>query len=246
MKCKNCGNNFEGKYCNSCGQNIRVDKLTLKNFIEELSESIFQINHGLFFTIKSLFLRPGHAIREFLEGQRKSYFKPIAYVLIIATFYYLITKIFETNNLVEDFMGGYNNAKEERLASAKETPVLSWLSNNFAYAILFLIPFFSIGTHLSFFNKSYNYLEHIVINFYITGQQILFYAFLTIIGVLLGKEDSMIMIAVILSMVFRFWTFIQIFEGDNGIKVFFRLIMAYLLFYVIFAILMMLTLIVNQ
>ena len=238
MECKNCENYFEGNFCNSCGQNIRVDKLTLKNFTQELSDSIFQINHGLFYTLKSLFSKPGHAIRGFLNGQRKVHFKPIAYVLVLSTFYYLITEVFETNNLVDDFMGGVNNAREERSDSVQEVPILNWFSDNFAYAILLLIPFFSIGSYISFINRGYNYLEHIVINSYITGQQIIFYSILTIIGVLAGNIDKMITFAIVISVIYRFWTFMQFFQDKNRIKVGIRLLLSYLLFYIILTLIM--------
>ena len=77
MNCKNCDKIVDGNFCAHCGQNIKVDKLNLPNFLTEVSDSVFQLNGGLFYTIKELFVRPGHTIREFLIGRRKGHFKPI-------------------------------------------------------------------------------------------------------------------------------------------------------------------------
>ncbi len=233
MECKNCGNYFKGNFCNLCGQNIRVEKITLKNFIQELSDSVFQINHGLFYTMKSLFLKPGHTIREYLNGQRKIHFKPIAFVLVLATFYYVITEVFDINNLLDDVIQGVNNTREERSDSIEKTPFFNWLSSNFAYGILLLIPFFAIGTYIAFLKSGYTYLEHIVINCYITGEQIIFYAILTIIGVIVGNYDIMISVAFVISVMYRFRTFIQFFKDSNSFTVALRLLLSYLLFFIV-------------
>lgn len=233
MECKNCGNYFKGNFCNLCGQNIRVSKITLKNFIQELSDSVFQINHGLFYTIKSLFLKPGHTIREYLNGQRKVHFKPIAFVLVLATFYYVITEVFDINNLLDDAMQGANSSREERSDSVEKIPLFNWFSNNFAYGILLLIPFFAIGTYVAFLKRGYAYLEHVVINCYITGEQIIFYAILIIIGVIVGNYDIMVSVAFVISVMYRFWAFIQFFEDSNSFTVALRLLLSYLLFFIV-------------
>ena len=78
MNCKNCGNIVEGEYCNHCGQRSNVGRITLSSLLNELTESIFQIDRGFFYTLTQLFARPGKSIREYLNGKRRKHFKPIA------------------------------------------------------------------------------------------------------------------------------------------------------------------------
>lgn len=236
MHCKNCGNIFEGKFCNQCGQNSRVDKLTLRSFLEELSDSIFQVNHGLFFTIKVLFTRPGHSIREFLNGQRKEYFKPIAFALTLSTIYFLVSQLSDSPTLLDDFLSGYSDGGEERDFTTEKSPIISWLSNNYAYTTLLLIPIFSLASYISFLGLKKNYLEHIVINSFITGQQAIFYSFFMIIGVLTEKEDFTVLAAVLISTLFNFWAFIQFYQTEKKVLVILRVMLTYILFYFFFSI----------
>jgi len=109
MICKNCENQFEGQFCKRCRQSARVGKLTFQNLLEELSANIFQINHGFFYTLKSLFKHPGRTIREYLNGGRKRNFKPITYVLVISTLYFILNRIFDRDNIIDDFLSGLNS-----------------------------------------------------------------------------------------------------------------------------------------
>ena len=246
MKCKNCGNPFEGKFCNLCGQNIRVDKLTLFSFIEEISDSVFQVNRGLFYTIKSLTIRPGHAIREFLSGQRKYYFKPIAYILLLSTFYFLITKIFGSTTLLENAISGFRRGAEDKSDFLHNAVILQfsteWLVNNFAYSNLLLVPALSIASYISFLGRNQNFLEHIVINSYIGGQQTIFYSFFTVFDFISKQDDFGLTLAFIISIVYRFWAFIQFYQTKNKLYTSFRLLLTYILFY--FTIMIILTLLV--
>ncbi|MEM9001170.1 MAG: DUF3667 domain-containing protein [Bacteroidota bacterium] len=236
MECKNCGNHFEGQFCNLCGQNIRVDKLTLQNFLEELSDSIFQVNHGLFYTIKCLFVRPGHSIRAFLDGQRKKHVKPIAFVLTLSTVYFLVSQLSDSPTLIDDFLAGYTDRGEEQGFFAEKSPILHWLSDNYAYATLLMIPVFSFASYIAFLDLKKNYLEHIVINSFITGQQALFYSFFMVVGVVSKKEDITVLIAVIASISYNYWAYVQCFMEQKKGSVMLRLFLAYFLSAVFFSV----------
>lgn len=236
MNCKNCDSSIDSNFCAHCGQNTKVDKLNLPNFLTEISDSVFQLNRGLFYTIKELFIRPGHAIREFIQGKRKGYFKPVAYVLTLSTLYFLISQISDHPTLIDDFISGYSNAGEDEGLKTNSSPILNWLSDNYAYTTLLLLPLFSLATYLSFSGLGQNYLEHIVINSYITGQQAIIYSFFMIIGVLINKEDITVLAAVIICTLFNYWTFSQFYKNVKSFKIVFRLILSYILYIVFLSI----------
>ncbi len=161
MNCKNCGQIVDEKYCRHCGQNSKVSKINLSNFLNEVSESIFQINKGLFYTLKELFVRPGGSINEFLNGKRKSHFKPVAYVLTFSTLYFFISRLSAENTWMNDIVSGFSEASWDSESKTKAPSILIWLSANFAYATLLLLPIFSFASYLSFWGLGRNYLEHI-------------------------------------------------------------------------------------
>ncbi len=209
MICKNCEQDFEGNYCNNCGQNSNVRKVDYKYLINEISNSIFQINRGFLFTVKELFTRPGHSIREFLEGKRKNHYKPIAFVFLTSTIYVLFNYLIGNDTFIDDFISGLEVSKTNNSASLK------WLSDYKTYIVLVLIPLFSLASYLAFFKSKYNYFEHLVLNLYITGQQMLIYLFFSFISM---RDSSLTLIPLMLVIVFNIWTFSQFFNDKTVLK----------------------------
>ena len=76
MTCKNCGNSFEGKYCNVCGQKASTHRYSRQAILHDLPLTIFHLQDGFLFTIKELVVRPGNMIREYLAGKRMLYSNP--------------------------------------------------------------------------------------------------------------------------------------------------------------------------
>ncbi len=241
MICKNCDAVLNENFCPNCGQSNKVAKITLLIFLAELSDNVFQINKGLFYTIKELFVRPGQTIRNFLVGKRKNYFKPIAYVFTLSTLYFLLAQLFDGTTLIDDTVSGYTAAANdfEKGSSTEKVdrnivPILNWLSDNYAITTLLLIPIFSLASYLSFFKTGWNYLEHFVLNAYITGQQALIYAFFTSFNLVLENRDLLVNITLFSSIFYNFIVFWQFFNQLNRKSVILRSIATYLLFSLLF------------
>ncbi|MCF6280506.1 MAG: DUF3667 domain-containing protein [Flavobacteriaceae bacterium] len=189
-------------------------------------------------TSKELFTRPGHAIRDFIQGKRKEYFKPIAYVLTLSTIYFLVSQISDSPTLIDDFLSGATGGVQGKDSIAK-FPIVEWLSDNYAYTTLLLIPIFSLASFISFLGLERNYLENIVINSYITGQQAILYSLFMVIGAFFNINDFTTLAAVIISVLFNFWTYVQFFNNAKKGLVIIRLFLTYLLFYILFTIVLM-------
>ncbi|WP_207893812.1 DUF3667 domain-containing protein [Tenacibaculum sp. M341] len=71
----------------------RIDR----NYISSEIRSVFNLEKGLFFTVKSLLINPGKSVREFLFKDRKKYVKPIVYLLIAAILFSFIIKTLNLN-----------------------------------------------------------------------------------------------------------------------------------------------------
>ena len=131
--CKNCNQQFKDNYCNHCGQSAHTHKLNLHYIWHDLQHGLFHFDSGIFYTIKQLLTKPGHTIREFLNGKRIGHYKPLSFVVVMATLYgllyhYLISNLFDVQPIhpAEDVLGVYEK-------------VIRWSLDHFAYAALILI-----------------------------------------------------------------------------------------------------------
>lgn len=151
MNCKNCQKPITANYCPNCGQKADVSRVNFQYVAKELTEGVFQLEYGLFYTIRELFIRPGATIRSFLAGQRKRYFKPIAFTLLLSTLYVLISEFAEVDTFLTEAMNGIaaglsDNNSEATLAVS----LIQWLAKNHAATTLLLLPcmHLPLGWHL--------------------------------------------------------------------------------------------------
>ena len=80
--CKNCGNLFTGKFCNNCGQKHSNQRLTFKLLLHDLVHAFTHLDKGFLFTIKEMALRPGHTIRDYIQGKRAGHANPLMMVIL--------------------------------------------------------------------------------------------------------------------------------------------------------------------
>src|SRR4051812_27858595 len=85
--CKNCANEFEGNFCNNCGQKAKTERLNWRYVSDEGKYVFLHFNGGLMYSIRQLFTRPGDSIRDFIEGKRVHHYKPILLVVVLAGVY---------------------------------------------------------------------------------------------------------------------------------------------------------------
>jgi hypothetical protein len=230
MNCKNCGQIVDGKYCCNCGQNTNITKINFANFINEVSESVFQIDKGLFYTLIELIVRPGHSIKEFFDGKRKSHFKPIAYVLTFSTLYFFVSRLSGENTWMNDLNTGFKYNSE---SNAEIPSILTWFSANFAYATLLLLPIFSLASYLSFLGLGRNYLEHMVVNSYVTGQQAIFYSIFLILKVFIDDIYYLELIPFVVSVSYAFFVFWQLFAKGSRIIIILRSVLTYFIYLIL-------------
>ena len=228
--CKNCSQRFEGAFCNNCGQDARVRRIDSTYIFGELTSNLFQLNRGLFYTIKEVSVRPGNSIKEFLEGKRKQYVKPLSYLLLTSALYVLTTHFLGLNTFFQDFTEGFTSGvtNEGNAVAAGILNILTWLTNNHTYTVLLTLPLFSAASYLAFKKSRYNYFEHVVLNMYITGQQMLIYLLSSFAVV----EDSITeVIPSLLGMAFSFWAFYQFFGNHRPFVRILLTIVTYILFF---------------
>lgn len=92
-QCLNCGHELTDNYCPHCGQNAQTKRLKLKEILSDLVNSIIGGDNKFLNTLKGLACRPGHLVREYLQGHRNIYYNPIQLLIWIITIYAILAFI---------------------------------------------------------------------------------------------------------------------------------------------------------
>ena len=171
MNCKNCLTELtEGSgFCNSCGGKVIKNRLSFKNLFEHISETFFNYDNKLLRTFVHLFKKPEAVIGSYVQGVRRRYVNPVSFFGIILTInglnVFLISKFYkkylDATNLLGDIDSANNEATKKIMAMSSDISL--------EYASIFfsmLIPLAALISWIVFFNKKYNYTEHIILYLY--------------------------------------------------------------------------------
>lgn len=92
--CKNCGNRFTGLYCNLCGEKVlgtedRSFRMFLNNIFLAITLADSRFVKGLWLMVS----KPGYLSREFAEGRKVKYIKPLSVFFLLNLIYFLFPVI---------------------------------------------------------------------------------------------------------------------------------------------------------
>ena len=167
-ECLNCKTEIAGNFCYNCGQKSSVHRYNIKHlFTHDLLHGIYHVDKGILFTIKELFVRPGHAIREHIHGNRTSLFHGISMIIILLA----------CMNFIDGFaiVKEYDLVSQENIKSAK---VIDAIYKKYPRLFVLLqIPFYAIISYLFFRKSKKNYAENLVFTTY-------FYCFILVCNLL--------------------------------------------------------------
>jgi Protein of unknown function (DUF3667) len=170
INCLNCNNEVTSNYCSNCGQKATVHKYSVKHFVEhDLIHGVWHVDAGILKTIKTLFTRPGHAVREFVDGKRTKLFNYLSLLVIIIG--------------VSHFIGSYSSVKMADLMSDAKGTMKDFetFTKNYPKTVLLMtIPFYALITFFWFKKAKLNFTEHVVLNSYKAAGEFLITMFFTI------------------------------------------------------------------
>lgn len=235
--CLNCDRSISENFCPNCGQKANIHRYSLKHFVtHDLIHGIWHVDNGIFFTIKELFTRPGHSVREFINGKRVGYFSFVSLLLIILA----MTHFFGEYALVSqaDLMPeGGKDAVSGLEEFAKKYPKT---------LLLLTIPLYSVFSFLWFRKAKLNLTEHFVLNSYKTVVESLMnllFVLLTIFYSNIYVLTIIFSLINILLLVYAFWFYKQFFSAYHYSKASLILrslgvIVSYMLFSILFGIIL--------
>ena len=184
ITCKNCGNTFQGNYCNTCGQKVIDKRFTLKLFLRD-ALSVFNLERGFFFTVDQLFRNPGNVLKEYLSGRTKDYYHPLKYIILLAglsTIFVLITNTFD--NTIEFTSRLAESLTEESASSSSnlQSKMQEILRNYINVVAILMVPFFALSFRIFFARSKLYYGEHMIVSCYALGTSTLISILFTIIS----------------------------------------------------------------
>ncbi len=222
-QCKNCHHSFEGNFCNHCGQQADVRKIDFKYIFYDLQQGLFNFDSGMLYTIKELFTRPGHSIREFLEGKRVHHFKPVSLVVILATTYAFLFHYFG-KNIVEFTDSG------EKIYLSRIALIGDWIEAHYTLSILAIIPLFSVASYLLFKKLGYSFAEHLILNTFMSAQRFVISIVLLPAKLFWETQHDVIgQINQFISLGLMCWVLIQFFNSELWWKALLKSVAVYLI-----------------
>lgn len=223
--CKNCSTQFKGNFCNHCGQAANTPKMNWHFLLHDIQHGLLHFDKGAFYTIKELFIRPGHSIREFLEGKRINHFKPLSLVIVLATICSLLSIYFKVD--VVDIKVSDNPNVVETMAIINK-----WMNAHYVAYTLFTLPFLALSSYIVFRKQGYNLIECFVLNTFVTAQmlivQLCFFPFSYIYARTAVNSVILALIGLV-SYALMTWSYTQFFNRLSKTKVILYTVLSYFL-----------------
>lgn len=234
--CKNCGHKYKGKHCNECGQLSATHRLNAHAVWHDIQHGFLHFDRGIFFTIKEMFTRPGHSIREYIEGKRVKHFKPISFVLLIAGIYGYLDHTFDISLSKFQLKDEINKPRKNSLEVEKIT---EWITNHYALFTLGILLFVALASKWAFKKTGYNYIENLILNAFLSGQHIIIQLILAPVIVLVVKNnpklDNLNTLPTFIGIGTTFWTYFQFYNPILKKEIFWRTVLTYLYVVLLFA-----------
>jgi len=163
MICISCKNEHSSEFCPNCGEKSTTRKITFTSIIEDTFSTIANMDRGVLYNVKNLFISPQSFTSDYIHGKRKGVLNPISFLIISITIYLIIESILRVPS---------GNTEAQALPESKLQKVGfaagKYIALYFKYFwILCIIPL-SISTRSIF--RKYNFAEHLAINSFILGQ----------------------------------------------------------------------------
>jgi uncharacterized membrane protein len=171
--CLNCGQTPSGPFCEFCGQRAGLQPFTLRTLLRQMPKAVFDVDRGLWHTLKGLLLRPGEVINGYLDGRRIRYTNPFTLLLLFVGINAVLypsglidfSKIIEAPPSVQGTMLDMQGFMVD---------LTRWTFQYYSLFLLLLLPLSSAISKRCFATYGRNYAEHLILNAYITAVQVAF------------------------------------------------------------------------
>jgi hypothetical protein len=173
MTCINCQQEVSGTYCPNCGQRSTVKRITFREGWNDFWSRVYGFDGMFPRTLRDLTIRPGVAARKFIDGNRIQYYGPVGYFFLMVTLFLIVASMLGID--IKEFYSASQSTlvPKPKPGSGQEEfnkMVMDFVADNTRILAFAMIPFNALASRYLLFRKSgMNYLEHMVMPFYLTG-----------------------------------------------------------------------------
>ncbi len=164
--CISCGSTFLENYCQHCGQKLINDRITVKRSLQQFWATMFNVDKGLWFTIKGLFVNPRAVFNQYISGGTNRYVHPFRFAIILIT---VQTFLLVSSGLYRNIQVNFSVMMEQEV-NPLQGILMAFVNSHMHLLIAASIPALAFGSRLFFGSKKYNFAEHLVIQSFAYGQ----------------------------------------------------------------------------
>lgn len=163
--------------------------------------------------------RPGHSVREYVQGKRVSHFHPVNYLLLIggvATWIYIHywDDLFNMGIMFQNM-----KSKEQKAVMPFVKKALHFAFENYTYQLMFSIILYGFFSIKILGKERYNWVEGIVLHLFVLSHseliKLLLFPFLFFLKNSIVGFYVQSMISSLISMVYMIWAYKQFFEEKS-------------------------------
>ena len=183
--CRNCDVALtEGHaFCPNCGQKVIVDRLSVR---ESLLYFWLTMVRPVFVLVRALLVRPGYVARDYVDGKRKRFLGPYAFLFLIvgivsAAYVLSSFKVLHGKEIVL----GTASPNTETLNAVAVAAANNFFQRHVNIVILLETPVLAAFSRLLFRKRGISFAEHLVLASYTSGMRSLFTAIIVIPGSLI-------------------------------------------------------------
>ena len=169
--CPNCDHPIANEtYCPNCGQRTQLPRITFKETLADFFSSSFSLEGPFLRTVAMLFRNPDQGFRDFLQGKRKRYYKPVPFFIVNTVIYLLLQSLVGYDPLANTNIT-LTVHDEPRLID--QTGIAArFMVTYINHILLFLVLSIGLMSKL-FFGKRYHLAEFVAVSFYVTAAYLL-------------------------------------------------------------------------
>jgi len=165
-KCRNCDADivFGHAFCGKCGQKQGTPRLTLHEIAHELLHVFVHVDRSALSLVRLLLVRPGAVALDYVQGRRKRYFGPFAFLFVVVA---------AASAAIA--LTGF------RAVSTNSPNVVAEFVQTHINIVMFAeVPLLAAFTRLLDAHGGFNFAEHLVLAAYTSSMRVLFAALIVV------------------------------------------------------------------
>lgn len=212
--CLNCTAPVTNNYCANCGQKSSTHRYSVKHFIvHDFVHGVWHVDKGILFTLKALFTRPGHSVREYIQGKRVPFFSFITLILLILT----------VSGLIAPYAHGSMSDLMPKGSKIMMNDLEKFISHYPKLILIIAIPIYSCFSFMWFRKAKLNFSEHLVLNSYRVIVELILGLFVSALTIFYHNTQVLLFlyfgVMSILGIVYSVWFYYQFFSAFNYSKI---------------------------